>query len=102
MTDLTDTDIAKIAKALAPVLVKNIRDEHHEFWLDTEKHYRDHLTLGRLDEVFTDEMLMALKEVARSYKTGRNLLWRMFIGLVALGALALAFQGWWHGKPPGP
>lgn len=96
MTQLDEIDLARLAKAIAPLLVKEIKNQNHEFWIDAEKHYKSHLTLDKFNLVFTDDLISALKEVADSYRTGRKLVWHMFMGLVAIGAIATAFVGWWH------
>ena len=94
---LSDEEIALLALAIAPLIIKNVKEVHHEFWIDPEKHYKDHVKINRLDGVFTEDLIAALKEVAESYKMGRKLFWKMFLGLVTLGAIATAFVGWWHG-----
>ncbi|MCR4319749.1 MAG: hypothetical protein NUV74_05360 [Candidatus Brocadiaceae bacterium] len=96
--NLTDEDIHLLAKAIAPLLIEQVKATHHEFWIDPEKHYRDHLAINRFNLIFTDDLIAALKEVAGSYRKGRNLVWGIFIALVAAGALWTAFQGWVHGK----
>jgi len=97
MLRLSDEDI----RLLATALVSQVKAEHHEFWIDPEKHYQDHLAIGRFNSIFTDDLVSALKEVTNSYKKGRNLVWGIFLTLVAAGAVWTAVQGWLHGKSGG-
>lgn len=96
--ELTEQDIQKIAKAIAPLLINNVKALHHEFWIDHETHYKSHIDSDRLAKVFDEEMVAALKGMATSYKKGRSIFWSIFLTLVAIGSMWLAFQGWIQDK----
>lgn len=71
---LTDREIELIAEKL----VHKVRSQHHDFWIDPEQHYQDHI---------------AMRDVVRTWTTAQSMFWRAFIGLAALGALVLAGIG---------
>lgn len=97
--NISDLDIQHLAKAIAPLLVKNVQASHHEFWIDPESHYKDHLAGRQLALIFDPDMIAALKEISTSYKKGKNMFWKVFIGLAVFGLIISAFQGWLFGKP---
>lgn len=98
MPELTENDVNRIADALAPRLVKGVKALNHEFWIDNEKHYKAHLQFDRLDKIFDEEMVAALKGMANSYKKGRNIFTTIFLTMVAAGSLYLAFVAWIQDK----
>ena len=98
MADLTDQDVNRIADALAPRLVKGVKELHHEFWIDPEKHYRSHQNSDRLAGIFDEDMVAALKGMATSYKKGRNIFTTVFLTLVVTGSLYVAFVAWIQDK----
>ena len=97
---LTKKEAKQIAEEMAPLMVKQIQKSHHEFSIDPERHYTDHQNINRLNEIFTEDLIAALKEVSASYKKGRNIVWTMFLTLVSIGALWTAFNGWITDKLP--
>jgi hypothetical protein len=74
MTNLSQEDVDKIADAL----VNRVRAKHHEFWIDPENHYQQHL---------------ALTEMLRDYQTARKWMFKVFLTLIAAGAAILAGLG---------
>lgn len=62
-------------KQIAGEIVKNIQSTHHNFWIDPETHYQDHL---------------AMREVVGSWTTAKGVFTKAFIGLVVLGAIILS------------
>jgi tetrahydromethanopterin S-methyltransferase subunit B len=62
-------------KQIADEMVKHIQSTHHNFWIDPETHYQDHL---------------AMREVVGSWTTARGIFTKAFIGLVVLGAIILS------------
>ncbi len=87
---LTKQEVNRIANEM----VEQIQKSHHEFWIDPKSHYDSHKKLDKLSEVFTEELIAALKDITASYKQGRRIVWTMFLTLVSLGALWTAFNGW--------
>jgi hypothetical protein len=68
---LSQEDAAKIADEM----VKQIQSTHHNFWIDPEKHYQDHL---------------AMREVVGSWTSAKGIFTKAFIGLVVVGAITLS------------
>jgi len=94
--ELSDTEVNRLARALAPRLVSQVKSEHHEFWIDHESHYKDHIALRRLVAVFDEDLVAALKEMAVGYREGRSFLARTFLRLALLGMVVAALIGIWH------
>lgn len=86
---LSDTDIDRIAAALAPKLIDGVKANHHDFWIDPETHYQDHLTWRQIrpDEVHS------IKELVRLFVTTKGLFWKAFLGAAVLGAIVLTAIG---------
>ena len=78
MTNLTDHDVERIADALAPRLIQQVHDRGHQFWIDPEQHYRDHLNM---------------REMHGAFSSARAALFYAFVGLVALGVIVLGAFG---------
>jgi len=95
MSELTPEDIKRIAEALAPVLVAQVKQGHHEFWIDGEEHYQDHLQARKLFKVFDDDMIALLKDMAKMYRSGRGTFMKLFLAFFVLGLIATAFLGFW-------
>jgi len=74
MPDLTNDDLDRIAEKI----VKNIKSSHHEFWIDPENHYLDHMH-GR--------------EMYQAFSKAQGIAFKAFIGLVVVGSVVLAFIG---------
>lgn len=77
MEKMNPEDIHAIARALAPLLVEQVRKGHHEFWIDPKSHYDAHLAL---DGLLTD------------YKSARGIFMKVFLTTLAIGAILLS--GW--------
>lgn len=89
MDNLTDTDIDRIADAITQRLIQGVRNTHHDFWIDPEKHYQDHQKIQEFDqyEINDIKQLVALLRVTRS-------LWmKAFLGFAVVGGLILAALG---------
>lgn len=71
---LTDSDYEKIAEKL----VEKVQAKHHDFWIDPETHYQDHLKM---------------RDISKTYDTGMSLFFKAFLGLVVIGSVVLAFFG---------
>ena len=67
-------DIDKVADAM----VKRIQSTHHDFWIDPKEHYDDH---------------KSMREVVQSWRTGKSIFTRIFIGLLVTGSIILAALG---------
>ncbi len=78
MTSLSKDEIDRIAASLAPLIIKQIQANHHEFWVDPETHYRDHLDWGQW---------------RKSLNTAQKIFWTAFIGLIVIGSFVLASVG---------
>lgn len=99
MEKLSREDIDRIAEALAPKLLQHVRESGHEFWIDPETHYRDHIEMRSLAKVFTPELTQTLRELADAFKNGKGIFWKVFVGMLASGAFvlaALASMRWWR------
>lgn len=99
---LSQDDVDRIADAIAPRLVQQVRQSQHQFWIDPEAHYQDHLKVRRLDEIFDEETAQSLKDLARAYRAGRTKFFLVFAGLVFMGAIALAGYALWNGGKVSP
>lgn len=93
---LSDDDVERIADAIAPRLVQQVRQSQHQFWIEPETHYRDHIRVRRLSDVFDEETAQALKDLASAYRAGRSRFFLIFINLVLVGAIALAGTTLWN------
>jgi len=75
---LSQEEIEKIATELAPMLVSQVRKDHHDFWIDPEIHYKDHLDIRN----WIDNLNSAQK-----------IFWTGFLGFVVIGMITLAAVG---------
>lgn len=73
--DLSDQEIKRLADALAPRLVEQVRASHNEFWIDPQKHYDAH---SSLDDLLSD------------YKSAKGIFMKIFLTGIALSAIVLA------------
>lgn len=87
---LSQDDVERIADAMAPRLVQQVRQSQHQFWIEPETHYQDHMEVRRLGEIFDAETAQSLKDLARAYRAGRSRFFVMFVSLVIVGAIAIA------------
>jgi len=79
-----------IATAMAPHLVKEVKKDNSQFWIDSERHWRDHkVKLAMLEE---DDM-GELRQLIDLFKMTKGLFTRAFLGLVILGSLGLVTWG---------
>lgn len=77
------------AKTIAEAIVKEIRAKHHDFWIDPESHYQDHMQRKEWKTVdYTD-----LRSVVLLYRTTRNLASKAFIGFAIIGIAASIVWG---------
>ena len=79
-------------KQIAHALVKEIRAEKHEFWVDNEAHYQDHMQRMAWGQEDYDD----LRNVIRLFKTTKGLFWKFFIGFAIIGLSALVALGLYH------
>lgn len=79
MAGLTDEEVNKIADALA----LRVEKSNKQFWIDPEKHYISH---NELDQMVSD------------YRSAKGIFWKLFIALVAGGAIIMAAFGLFVGK----
>lgn len=76
-------------RELAHALIDEIKNEKHDFWIDGERHYRDHQVMEHLDM----EIVLELKQFALDYKQMKGTGMKIFIRLVIFGAFVLAVFG---------
>lgn len=76
-------------KELAIALVDEIKKEKHDFWINGERHYRDHQVMEHLDM----ETVLELKQFASDYKQMKGTGMKVFVRLIILGAFVLAVFG---------
>ena len=86
---LTDEEVQRIAADLAPILVKEVRAEHHDFWIDPESHYQDHISWRTL----SPEDIHSLKDLIQFFKATRNLAFKAFLGFAIIGAIVMSAIG---------
>ena len=72
---LTPEDIRAIAVELAPIIIQEVQEQHHAFWIDPQSHYDAH---------------QEMKLMVNDYKKARGILMSVFLTAIALGALLLA------------
>lgn len=99
---LSQDDVDRIADAIAPRLVQQVRQSQHQFWIEPETHYQDHLKVRRLNEIFDEETAQSMKDLARAYRAGRTRFFVIFVSLVFMGALAIAGYAIWGGGKVSP
>lgn len=61
--------------AIAERLIEKVKSHHHEFWIDPEEHYRDH---------------MRIRSMWNAFSAAQSIFWRAFLGLSVLGAIILS------------
>nr|BDD46290.1 hypothetical protein 10 [Gammaproteobacteria bacterium] len=77
------------ADLIAAKLINHIREQKHDFWIDPEKHYRDHERMRGFD----DEEIRTLHDLVTAYRNARGLFWKSFLGFAIVGAVVLAAFG---------
>lgn len=82
MSDLKDEDLKRLAK----LLVEEVRNEKHDFWIDGEKHYNEHKKV----EPLTHEDVLALKEAAEAFRSVRGKFLQIAFWIILLGASAVS------------
>lgn len=93
-TELTDTDVDRIADALADKLKVRLTNN---FYIGPEEHYQDHMKVRRLDEIFDEGTAQSLKDLAHAYRAGRGRFFVIFVSLVIMGTIAIAGYAIWSG-----
>lgn len=100
MTDLTDNDVDRIATALAPKLAQHVRAGHHDFWIAPEKHYRDHIEVGRLSAALDADTLAGLKELGRLHASAKSNTFKIILMLLLLiSAVGAVIYGIFSHRP---
>ncbi len=78
MTELSSSDIKRLAKELAPALVSEVHKDKKEFYIGPEEHYNAHKRLDNL-----------LDNVG----TAQKAVWAAIIGLITVGLFVVAALG---------
>lgn len=86
---LQDSDIERIAEALAPKLIAGVKERHHDFWIDPEIHYQDHISWRQL----SPDEIRSLKDLIKLFMVTRGLFWKAFLGAAIVGSLVLSAIG---------
>lgn len=86
---LQDSDIERIAEALAPKLIEGVKERHHGFWIDPETHYQDHIAWRQL----SPDEIRSLKDLIKLFMVTRGLFWKAFLGAAIVGSLVLSGIG---------
>lgn len=86
---LSDEEVERIAEAMAPKLVQEVRADHHNFWIDPETHYQDHISWRAL----SPEDIHSLKDLINLFKATRGLAFKAFLGFAIIGAIIMAAIG---------
>lgn len=94
MDNLSQDDLDRLARALAPQIVAAIRESqpdtrNPDFRISPEQHYKAHIVMDKLADCLDGETLQTLRELLRAYRKGRSLFFVSFIGLMISGALGL-------------
>ncbi len=89
MSDLTPEDIDRLAEAIAPKLVDRVRKDHHDFWIDPEKHYKDHMRR----DAMSDEEVYEMKNLVKMFRTTKALAFKAFLGFAIVGTIAAIAVG---------
>jgi hypothetical protein len=80
---LSTLDIERIADAITPRLIIQVKAMQHVFWIDPKMHYDEH---------------HGLREMLAEYHQAKGIFWKVFIWAVAAGVTVLAglgfFKGW--------
>jgi len=90
---LDDKDIERIAAAL----VDKVRATHHDFWIDPEIHYKQHLAM----ESLTPEVVKDLVAMVGDYKKAQSWFWKVFVTVLAAGVSVIAAAGLMFGFKTG-
>ena len=100
MTGLSDDDVERIAVSLAPKLVQCVRQGHHDFWIDPEKHYLDHVEVSRLSTALDADTLAGLKELGSLHANAKRNAFKLVVGLLLLiSAFSAVLYGIFVHKP---
>lgn len=91
---LQDHDIERIAEALAPKLIEGVKERHHDFWIDPETHYQDHIAWRQL----SPDDVRSLKDLVKLFLVTRGLFWKAFLGAAIVGAIAMSAVGLGFGR----
>jgi len=75
---LSDEDVDRIAERLAPLVIARVQAQHHEFWIDPERHYNAHRDM---------------EQFGATYRTAQKIVLHTIVGLMAVGALLMAILG---------
>lgn len=96
---LSPEEVKQIAEELAPILVSEVRKDHHDFWVDPETHYNDHKAWAAFKKEIGGEGVYDLKNILNMYRTTKSLWFRAFLGCAALGTVILiaASMGFYKG-----
>lgn len=89
MASMSDEDVSRVAEALAPRLVDQVRKGHHDFWIDPESHYADHQKI----KDFSNEEMYELRGLIKMFKATKGIFFKAFIGFAILGAIILSAIG---------
>lgn len=89
----SDIDINLLAKAIAPILIKEVQETHHDFWIDRETHYNDHRDWRDFKDAIGTEETMTLKDLIAMYRLTRRFFLKAFIGFAIVGCLVFAAVG---------
>ena len=81
---LSDDDVERIAISLAPKLVQCVRQGHHDFWIDPEKHYLDHVEVSRLSTALDVDTVAGLKELGRLHMSAKSNAFKIILMLLLL------------------
>lgn len=71
---LSDEDVGRIADKM----IEHIQLQKHDFWIDPEAHYQDHLKM---------------RAIAGSWDNASSIFFKAFLGLVVIGSVVLAMIG---------
>ncbi len=102
MSVLSDDDIRRLADAITPRLVSQVKASHHEFWIGPEQHYKEHIELGRLVQAFDADTVAGLKELGRIHANAKRNAFKLILWLLLLvSALSAVVYGVFVHKPAG-
>jgi len=83
---VTEQELDKLAELLA----EKVHKSKHNFWIDGEKHYKEHAKL----EPLTDKHIQALVEFATAYQSAKGSIVKTILVGLALCGILIGAAAW--------
>ena len=82
---MTDDEIARLAE----ILVVKVKEAKHDFWIDPESHYNDHIVWRTL----TPDDVKSVQDLVKLFVFTKGMFWKAFLGFAIIGAIAIVVVG---------